>query len=224
MTTVQNSTGVSQTLLNTMNGTSSSTSSTQAAQDKFLKLLVTQMKNQDPLNPMDNAQVTSQMAQLSTVEGINKLNTTVSSLISNVNASQYYQAANLIGKEVLTSGKSIDLGSAAKGAFGIELASGASNVKVAIKDASGKVVKELSYADQPAGTNTYVWDGTTTDGSKASAGKYTFEVTATKANSTVTATPLNFASVDSISNTSSGIKLNLSNLDTISTSDVKEIY
>ena len=69
----------------------------QDAQDKFLKLLVTQMRNQDPLNPMDNAEVTSQLAQLSTVSGIKDLNTTLTALSTSIDAKQYLQAANLVG-------------------------------------------------------------------------------------------------------------------------------
>lgn len=81
---------------------SSSTTTTKTAaeeqQDRFLTLLVTQLKNQDPLNPMDNAEMTSQMAQMSTVSGIEKLNTTLNSLVDNIGTSQSMQAASMIGK------------------------------------------------------------------------------------------------------------------------------
>src|SRR5512137_1922724 len=87
--TVQSSTAVSQTAV---------------TQDRFLKLLVTQMKNQDPLNPMDNAQVTSQMAQLSTVTGIDKLTATVQVLSASMVASQSLQAASMIGHAALVPG------------------------------------------------------------------------------------------------------------------------
>ena len=64
---------------------------TDEAQSRFMKLLVAQMQNQDPLNPMDNAQMTSQIAQLQTVSGINQLNTTVQSLLSNYQSVQQLQ-------------------------------------------------------------------------------------------------------------------------------------
>ena len=89
--------------------TAANSNSVANTQDRFLKLLVTQMKNQDPLNPMDNAQVTSQMAQLSTVSGIDKLNTTLQALSSSMTASQSLQAATMIGHGVLTPGSSLDL-------------------------------------------------------------------------------------------------------------------
>src|SRR6202040_3830260 len=68
--------------------------------DRFLTLLVTQLRNQDPLNPMDNAQMTSQLAQISTVTGINKLNDTLSSLSASLGSNQYLQAAGLVGHNV----------------------------------------------------------------------------------------------------------------------------
>ena len=73
--------------------------------NRFLTLLVTQLQNQDPLNPLDNAQVTSQLAQLSTVNGINKLNDTMSGLVASFGASQYLQASNLVGHDVMVPGK-----------------------------------------------------------------------------------------------------------------------
>jgi flagellar basal-body rod modification protein FlgD len=104
--------------MTTVQSTTSSTSAASAAtvasqtsaiQDRFLKLLVTQMKNQDPLNPMDNAQVTSQMAQLSTVSGIDKLNATVQALSDSMAAAQSLQAASMIGHAALVPGTEIDL-------------------------------------------------------------------------------------------------------------------
>jgi len=101
--------GVSSDLLATMNGTRASQNATQASQDRFLTLLVTQLKNQDPLNPMDNSQVTSQMAQLSTVSGIEKLNSTVNTLSQSFKSGQNLQAANMIGRGVIAPGNRIGL-------------------------------------------------------------------------------------------------------------------
>src|SRR5476649_964909 len=97
--------------LNTTSNTSSTSTSNDigADQDEFMKLLVTQLKNQDPLNPMDNAAMTSQLAQLSTVTGINKVNATKESLRTDQAASQSLNATNLIGKGVLVKGAGIQL-------------------------------------------------------------------------------------------------------------------
>src|SRR3972149_4887791 len=79
------------------------------AQDRFLKLLVTQLKNQDPLNPMDNAQITSQMAQISTVSGIEKLNTTLQAMMASSDVGQWLQATAMIGNGVLVPGSTLEL-------------------------------------------------------------------------------------------------------------------
>src|SRR6187402_1594564 len=71
------------------------------SEQRFLKLLVTQLNNQDPLNPMENAELTSQLAQMSTVSGIEKLNSTLSGLVSQTGSNQVLQAASLIGYNVL---------------------------------------------------------------------------------------------------------------------------
>src|SRR6266571_7724769 len=97
---------VSQDLLNSVNPKAAvvADGSVEADTNKFMTLLVTQLKNQDPLNPLDNAQITSQLAQLSTVTGVNNLNTTLESLKSSYQSSETLQATNMIGKGVLVPG------------------------------------------------------------------------------------------------------------------------
>src|SRR6476469_10812857 len=100
--------------------TSTDTTSASELQDRFLKLLVAQMKNQDPLNPLDNAQVTTQLAQISTVSGIDKLNQTMNAMSSSFLASQSLQASGLIGHNVLAPGRDVLLQSGA-GSAGVQL-------------------------------------------------------------------------------------------------------
>lgn len=224
MTTVSSQNQVSQSLLDTVNGKKSTTTDTvNEAQDRFMTLLVTQMKNQDPLNPMDNAQVTSQMAQLSTVTGINKLNDTVAGLISNINIGQTYQAANMIGHSVLVQGSQISHEKTG-GYFGVNLPAGADSLTVNIKNGAGITVRTLNFGSQEAGANALNWDGYTDSGALAPTGNYTFEVSGKLGSSTATATPLSFAKVLSVSAENGGVKLNLSNNSTVGTTDVKEIF
>lgn len=223
-TTVQNtSNNVSQALLDSVNGTKAKTDTTQEAQDRFMTLLVTQMKNQDPLNPMDNAQVTSQMAQLSTVSGINKLNSTVESLMSSMQIGQSYQAANMIGRGVLVEGKDVTLDSDG-GVFGVELPVGADKMTINIKDSAGNTVRTLEFGAQVAGSVPVTWDGHSNDGALATNGKYQFEVAATVGGQAVQANRLSFAQVMSVSNSANGIILNLNNTSSVNTKDVKEIF
>src|SRR5512139_3712212 len=105
MSTVQDASNVSS--LFGPGAAASSKNSTAETKDRFLSLLVAQMKNQDPLNPLDNAQVTSQMAQLSTVQGIEDMNSKLAALASSLGTNQMAQAANLIGRGVLVPGNSI---------------------------------------------------------------------------------------------------------------------
>lgn len=213
----------SQALLDSVNGTSNTkTASLNATQDRFMTLLITQMKNQDPLNPMDNAQVTSQMAQLSTVTGIDKLNNTLESLISNVQSGQSYQAAVMIGHNVLVPGNTIS-STGTGGYLGVELPTGADKLTVTIKDSAGSTIRTLAMGTQTAGNASLNWNGLADDGSVAKSGNYTFDVAATAAGQSVVANSLNYAQVMSVSNSTSGVKLNLSNTASVSTSDVKEI-
>lgn len=224
MTTVNTDSKVSQSLLDNVNGTGSkATSQASETEDRFLKLLVEQMKNQDPLNPMENAQVTSQMAQLSTVTGIDKLNETMTSMISNMQAGQSYQAASMIGHNVLVPGDSITH-SGSGSLFGYDLAAEADIVNIEIKNANDEVVKTIEMRNAEEGINAVQWDGTTDEGTAAAEGHYTFSATAKLADADITASTLAFAAVQSVSTDASGVKLNLSNQSSVSTDDVKEIF
>ena len=222
MTTIQSNT-VDQSLLNTMNGTTSSTSAAKTSESTFLNLLVTQMKNQDPLNPMDNAQVTSQMAQLSTMSGIEKLNASFAALSSNMQASQNLQAANMIGHGVMTAGNSLPL-SSAKGIYAVDLPQGADKVEVVIKDAAGATVRKLSLGALPAGVNDLTWDGKNDSGAAVADGTYTFDVAASSGEKALDVTKLCFGMVNSVSSGSQGVKLTVSGVGEISMADVKQIF
>jgi flagellar basal-body rod modification protein FlgD len=223
MSAVQNNT-VSTNLLATMNPASNTgTASTAAAtEDRFLKLLVTQMKNQDPLNPLDNAQVTSQLAQLSTVTGIDKLNTTLQAMVDSQQANQSLQAASLIGHGVLVPGSSMALQDG-KAVFGIELAGPADNVSVTVRDASGTAVQQISLGPQEAGAQPLLWNGQTTQGTQAADGIYTFEVTATRGGAASTVSALSFGQVSSVSTGAQGVTLNLPLIGSVGMAAVRQI-
>ena len=221
MTPIQNNIA-SPDLLAAMNPAKDGGKSSDATQDRFMKLLVTQMKNQDPLNPLDNAQVTSQLAQLSTVSGIDKMNATLQTLIGSFQSNQAVQAAGMIGHGVLVPGKQIDLASG-KSIFGLDLASTADKVQVLIKDASGKTVHTMDLGGKDAGTISLAWDGTKDDGSKAVDGKYSIEVAANFGQTKVDATALAFGQVTSVSTGKQGVSLNVPGLGAVSMNDVRQI-
>lgn len=207
VTSVQNNSGASQAA-----AASSSTAATMAVtQDRFLRLLVTQLKNQDPLNPLDNAQVTSQMAQLSTVSGIDKLNATVQALSANMSAAQSLQAASMIGHAVLVPGNQIDLLNG-KSDAAVELAQPADKVSVTITDKNGNVVRTLQLGGQNAGVVDFKWDGTDDKGVAMPNGNYKFSATAVLNGNKSTPTTLSYGLVDSVSLTAQGATLSVGSL------------
>lgn len=214
---------VSSSLLAAMNPAQQAASSSASdIQDRFMTLLVTQMKNQDPLNPMDNAQVTSQMAQLSTVTGVNKMNTTLESLIGSFQSNQSVQAAGMIGHVVVTPGSGLSL-SEGKAYFGAEFAESVDSIQVAIKNAAGVTVRKMDMGAQVAGPSMLQWDGLNDKGAKAEDGNYTFEITAMKAGKAAELTPLAFGSVNSVSTGTQGVKLNVTGVGAINLADIRQI-
>jgi len=210
----------------------SSTTDIGADQDKFMTLLVTQLKNQDPLNPMDNAAMTSQLAQLSTVQGINQVNSTLQALRADQASQQSVQATNLIGKGVMVAGNSMTLNTskasdgttAVSGAvYGYDLASPADDVSVQVIDKSGSVVNTIDLGSAKIGSYTQVWDGKDANGKQLPDGAYTFKLTSTSAGKALTdTTALSLAAVTSVSTGSGGTKLNTS-LGQFVMSDVKQV-
>src|SRR5574343_933127 len=223
MSTV-NSTSSTNDLIKALNGANGSSASkpksAQDMQDNFLTMLTTQLKNQDPLNPMDNAQMTSKLAQISTLEGIQRLNTTLTSLLSSYNTSQALQAASAIGSQVLTQGTGLTLkSSVAQG--GVNLGSAASSVEVTIKDSTGKVVQTQELGSQQAGTVAFTWDGKNGAGTQLGDGNYTLSVQAKNASGgSVTATPIQVGTVSAVVKSGSSFVLELSSGQTVAFSDV----
>lgn len=198
------------------------TSSTTEAQSRFLKLLTTQLKNQDPLNPLDNAQMTSQMAQINMVEGIEKLNTTLKTMMRHSNESQMMQAASMVGHGVLIPGTGVAF-SKGTGLGGIELAGAADKVTVSINDASGALIRTLDLGSMKAGVQSFQWDGKDNDGNAAPDGSYKFSVVAKQGGADVEAKTLQAGMVESVVTSSQGLSLNVDGLGKFAMSDVREI-
>ncbi len=211
-------------VLNAKNGGVAATDANSAAgvQDRFLKLLVTQMKNQDPLNPMDNAQVTSQMAQLSTVSGIDKLNTTLQALSSSMTATQSLNATSMISRSVLVPGNKMDV-AGGQGFGGINLAQSVDSLKFSIKDASGAVVRTMDMGAQQAGIIPIVWNGLTDAGAQAPDGAYQISASAVLAGQASNPATLAFGTVNAVTQGVQGAQLEVSKLGAFALGDVKQI-
>lgn len=207
----------------TATGGTGSASNANEAQDRFLKLLVTQMKNQDPLNPMDNAQVTTQMAQISTVTGIGQLNDTLKNFLGQLTGNQAVQGASLAGRQVLISGNAIDLAAGGAAAAGYELPGAVDRVTLSVLDSSGSTIRQEELGPQAAGVHTLSWNGLTTTGNRAADGRYTFKIDAVAAGASAPATTLAYGRVDGVMPGSNGLQLNLGSLGIRAYADVKEI-
>ena len=200
-------------------------------QDRFLTMLITQLRNQDPLNPMDNEQITSQLAQLSTVQGIQQLNDTMLALAGQMDVSQSMQAANLIGKAVLVPGSKIALGSDPSNPeiktatpFGIDLMTAADKVTVTILDNSGKAVREMEVDAKQVGVYSFEWDGRDNSGNVLPDGAYKVEVKATIGEgSPVAVEALRYGRVDSVAYTTQGLRLDLGLAGNYSLLDIRKI-
>ncbi|CAJ0994253.1 Basal-body rod modification protein FlgD [Sodalis praecaptivus] len=201
--------------------TSSSGSESSAdLQNNFLTLLVVQLRNQDPTNPLDNAELTTQLAQISTLSGIENLNTTLGSISGQLTTSQNLQATTLVGHGVMIDGNTILVGSdSSTTPFGVELDAAARDVVVTIQDASGNTVKTVNLGSQTAGAHAYSWDGTDDSGAAVAEGSYTFTVSS----SSTTATALKYAEVYGVSNNDGTTQLNLGLSGNVTLDKIKQI-
>ena len=178
----------------------------QAAQDRFLKLLVAQINSQDPLNPMDNAQMTSQMAQINTVSGIQQLNETLKGMAGQFSSLQSMQGASLIGRDAVIEGDSLSFeGSVARGA--LALPQDAQQVYVDIYGKNGELIDTIDMGARGAGTHAFEWDAGSVDVSKVGH----FAVRANNGGDEITAAPMTRVPVQSVGMNAGSMYLQLSN-------------
>ncbi|KKA09086.1 flagellar basal body rod modification protein FlgD [Pseudomonas ogarae] len=205
--------------------TSSATGSQSLGKDAFLQLLVTQLKNQNPLEPQDNGEFVAQLAQFSSLEGITTLNDTVSGLASNYNSSQALQASSLVGRSVIAPGDKavVDTSKSLNGT--VVVPTSVSSVAVKIVDKDGKTVRTIDLGSQNAGNSAFIWDGKNDAGTTVESGTYSFTASTTidsKAVSLITNLPATVSSV-TISQTGGELMLNLAGLGSIALSKVQTI-
>ncbi|MCE1162263.1 MAG: flagellar biosynthesis protein FlgD [Thiomonas sp.] len=165
----------------------------------FYTLLVTQLTNQDPMNPLSNQDLSAQLAQFSTASGIQSMQQSMATLTAQLAQTQGLQAANLVGQTVVFDNNSISLGTSGTAAGGFTLASAAQNVQVQVVNNAGQTVDTLQLGALPTGVQTFTWDGSTANGQQAPAGNYTFNITATdNSGQAVAAVPFGTGKVQSV--------------------------
>jgi flagellar basal-body rod modification protein FlgD len=182
----------------------SQASSQQVGKDGFLKMLVTQLKNQNPTDPMKGRDFASQLAQFSSVEQLTSISDQLKSqkganqaLTESVNSGV---ATDLIGRTVEAKGNQFTQSGGQEKTLGMTLSGPASKVTVTIRDAGGNAVRTRTLENVDAGPNEITWDGTTDAGAQAPDGNYSFNIEATgPQGSSVDGTPYMKGTVDRIS-------------------------
>ncbi|HEY9202240.1 MAG TPA: flagellar hook assembly protein FlgD [Gammaproteobacteria bacterium] len=198
---------------------------TKLGQNEFLKLMTTQLSNQDPFQPMENGEFMGQIAQFGTVNGVNELLTSFQDLASNLQSSQALQASNLIGRQVLVNHNQGHLPAEGNLQGAVELASSSDNVAVNVFDASGELLGREELGAQPAGLLQFNWDGTTLSGQRAPSGRYRIEVEANYGGNTEALTPQVVDQVRSLTLGAAGqqMQVELENLGTVGFNQVNQI-
>lgn len=194
--------------------------------DEFLRLLVTQLQNQDPVNPMDSSEFASQLAQFNSVEQLINVN----SSLENMATSQEVigaglsntLAASLPGKKVKAYADTIRFDGDNPVEFGFNLAGAADSVKITIRNENGDVIRTASLDPKGPGEHTWEWDGTTTTGKDMPAGDYTISVEAMDGDIPIQNNTFIFGTVDRVKYTPTGVQL-LVNGAYIGLGDVEEI-
>lgn len=196
----------------------------QLDKDAFLKLMLTQMKYQDPTNPMQSHEMASQLAQFTSLEQLNNINSTLESMKNSQSPNTNFQALAFIGKKA--SGDSSKLTRTAgdtKHAFNFEMLGDAAKVKVAIKDAGGNVIRNLEFTNMKKGSNSIEWNGLSEDGMPARPGEYKFTIEGQASNGAKVFSKTSFEGrITGLNYTAEGPILMLGN-QSIKLSDVKKI-
>ena len=189
------------------------------SQDRFLKLLVAQLNNQDPMNPMDNAQMTTQMAQINTVTGIEQVNQSIKDLASQMSAMQSMSAAQMIGRDVLVEGDALSLDGAGNARGTFALSGAAETVKVEVLSAGGQLLDTQSLGGRTAGQHDFGFTSTSLpEGAR-------FRISASQSGAAVAATELSLGRVVSVStDAANALQLQLKNGSTVGYSQLKSIY
>ena len=199
----------------TSNGTSAADLS-----KNFLKMLTVQLQNQDPMNPMDNAAMTSQLAALNQVDGINKLNTSVNALVAQMQSANFMNLSSSVGKTALAQGTQVYFAGQSVG-MAAKLDAAAASLKAVIRDSNSQIVNQFDFGPTPAGMTDFIWDGGDDAGKQVMAGMYTLELTATDTQGKTSA-PAAYvgAMVASIGQEGTDMKVGLSDGRNILTTDI----
>ncbi|MEP9316645.1 flagellar hook assembly protein FlgD [Pseudomonas sp. LABIM340] len=222
----------SSSILSSLNAGSKSSSSTTETgtsalgKDSFLQLLVTQLNNQNPLDPQDNTEFVSQLAQFSSLESMQNLDTTLGTFYSSFQSSQALQASSLVGRSVIVNSSKVQVDDPSAGVNGtLVMPSGGDGVTLKIYDDSGDLVRTVDMGSQKAGNIDFKWDGKDDSGELVAAGTYTVKASASLDGTSTALTTYLPATVNSVTLGQNGgeMSLNLAGIGAVSASSIQTI-
>ena len=194
-------------------------------QEEFLELMMTQLQNQDPLNPAESGEFLSQIAQFGTVNGITELQQSFSTLASSLQSNQALQASTMVGRSVLVESNSLQLANGESVNFAIDLPQSVGSLEVTISDSVGQVVRQFNLGTQGSGLVDLNWDGLTNNGEQLAPGTYRISAQAQIDGENQSLNTLVVAPVESVSLARDGSEptLNLSNIGAIALNAVRRV-
>ncbi|CEK11062.1 flagellar hook assembly protein FlgD [Legionella hackeliae] len=217
--------------MNSVNGANSLMGSAATApkkslgQNDFLRLMIAQVKSQDPLEPQTNGDFLSQLAQFSTNDGITKMQESIESLASSLQSNQALQASSLVGRKVLVNSNTMNLGQEGETKAAVDVPASVDNLAASIYSESGELIRTIPLGQRNAGLFEFSWDGFNQKGERVPAGKYTIKVNGLYSGKEVALKTMTAANVDSVSlgQNGEGVRLNVAGIGSVSLNDVKQI-
>ena len=193
-------------------------------QDAFLRLMITQMENQDPLDPQKNSEFVAQLAQFTSVESLQKLNGTVSGLVSDFQSGRALQASSMVGRAVTVPTEHSILGEGGAIVGSIDLPESTPSLNLRVYSADGQLVWQQELGAQEAGELPFAWDGSGPDGSQLPPGEYRFEALGRIDGETEQLETFLSANVNSVTlGSDNTMTLNLAGLGPTPLSEVREV-
>ena len=194
-------------------------------QEEFLELMMTQLQNQDPLNPAESGEFLSQIAQFGTVNGITELQQSFNSLASSLQSNQALQASTMVGRSVLVESNSLELGAGENAKFAVDLPQSVGSLQVTISDSVGQAVRQFNFGTQADGLVDLNWDGLSNNGEPVPPGAYRVSAEAMVDGQNQSLNTLVVAPVESVSLARDGSEptLNLSNIGAIALNAVRRV-
>lgn len=191
--------------------------------NEFLDLMMAQMQNQNPLDPQKNEDFVAQLAQFSSLEEMQSLNSSVENAMGQFRSTQALQASSMVGQQVQVAGNIANLGPEGEVKGAVEVPSGTSNLRVSVYNPSGELVRQMDLGQQGSGTADFSWDGENSNGDLMEPGDYRVKAEAQYGGETQELNTRLNVNVDSVSLENGGVTLNLAGRGSVSLDQVKQI-